>query len=263
MKPYTWRSAILRSGLKPTTRHVLLTLSCYVNDVGQSAYPSTKTLASDTGLSERAVITHLHEASDAGWLKVRKHGFGGQNWSRNEYYPCTPAGFFDTEGAEACSAPSEKALNVATKGTERRSKGTEPNDKKALKEVQSNSPIELSKELSKESKRTRASSKTPIPDDFSISPAVEAWAMENGHTDLKAHFESFVGKAKAKGYVYVNWDQAFQNAIREDWAKVNERKAVAQRQPSAYQAKHDQQQALINRISGKSNATRPQIIDIN
>lgn len=156
MKPYTWRAAILKSGLKPTTRHVLLTLSCYLNDIGESAYPSTLTLSDATGLSERAVITHLHEASEAGWLKVRKHGFGGQKWARNEYYPTTPSGDFDTEGAEYPSAPLEKALNVTTKGTERRSKGTEPNDKKALKDVQSNSPLELSNELSNEYKRGQA-----------------------------------------------------------------------------------------------------------
>lgn len=220
MRPYTWRAAILKSGLKPTTRHVLLTLSCHVNDVGQSAYPSTKLLAEETGLSERAVITHLHEASEAGWLRICKHGFGGQKWARNEYYPAMPAVEFDDDGSdgaaylkfeqhaastilnnavaaghihkESCaicgaqdteghhrdyskplevvwlcdshrlvlqkgtergSAPPPKALNVVPKGTERHAQGTEPNSKKALNVVQSNSPVELSKELSKEIKK--------------------------------------------------------------------------------------------------------------
>jgi len=160
MKPYTWRAAILKSDLPPTTRHVLLTLSCYVNDAGGSAYPSTKTLADDTGLSERAVITHLKFAVEASWLKINKHGFAGQRWARNEYYPSTPSGDFDTEGTEGRSAASGKALNVATEGTERRSKGTERDDKKALKDVQSNSPIEITKELSKEIRRGQAA-----PDD--------------------------------------------------------------------------------------------------
>ena len=95
MKPYTWRAAILKSNLMPTTRHVLLTLSCYVNDIGQSAYPSTVTLASDTGLSERAIITHLHMARELGWVKISKHGFGGQKWAHNEYFPCSPSGDYD------------------------------------------------------------------------------------------------------------------------------------------------------------------------
>jgi hypothetical protein len=159
MKPYTWRTAIIKSDLKPTTRHVLLTLSCHINDAGESAYPSTKLLADETGLSERAVITHLHEAEEAGWLEIRKHGYGGQRWARNEYYPSIPDGFFKEEGTEADSAPlNKKALNVATEGTERPSKGTERSDIKALKDVQSNSPEELSIEQSKEKKRGQAAS---------------------------------------------------------------------------------------------------------
>ncbi|MEJ7804317.1 MAG: helix-turn-helix domain-containing protein [Telluria sp.] len=157
MKPYTWRAAILKSSLMPTTRHVLLTLSCYVNDVGQSAYPATLTLASDTGLSERAVITHLQLARDAGWLKIAKHGYGGQKWARNEYFPTCPAVDYEesphekgTEHGSVAPENEEKALNLTKKGTEPNAKGTEPKRKKALKEVQSNSPMELSKELSKE-----------------------------------------------------------------------------------------------------------------
>ena len=167
MKPYTWRAAILKSNLMPTTRHVLLTRSCYVNDIGQSAYPSTVTLASDTGLSERAVITHLHMARETGWLKIAKHGFGGQKWAHNEYFPCSPGGDYDEiapeKGTEGGSVTDKKALNLKPKALNLTTEGTEPKCKKALKEVQSNYPIELSKELSKEHK-----AKAPaMPDMFS------------------------------------------------------------------------------------------------
>ncbi len=84
MKSYTWRAAILESDLPSTTRLVLLALSCHVNDAGESAYPSTQRLARETGLSEWAVVTHLAKAKDLGWLLVRKHGFAGQKWARNE-----------------------------------------------------------------------------------------------------------------------------------------------------------------------------------
>lgn len=166
MKPYTWRAAILKSNLMPTTRHVLLTLSCYVNDIGQSAYPSTLTLASDTGLSERAVITHLHMARDTGWVKIAKHGFGGQKWAHNEYFPSSPTSDYDEidsgKGTEAGSVTEEKALNLKRKALNLTTEGTEPKRKKALKEVQSNYPIELSKELSKEHKATAPA----LPDMF-------------------------------------------------------------------------------------------------
>jgi hypothetical protein len=169
MKPWTWRHAIINSPLPPTTRHVLLTLSCHVNDAGEPAYPSTALLAAETGLSERAVVTHLQSAAALGWLIVQKHGYGGQKWARNQYYPRVPDGFElpdrDTRGTEAGSVPSKtgrknKALkdvqqlvdNSGAEGTEGRSvpsrkalnvdpEGTEPDDTKALNHVQSNTAV--------------------------------------------------------------------------------------------------------------------------
>ena len=175
MKSYTWRPAIINSTLHPTTRHVLLTLSCHVNDAGEPTYPSTRTIARECGLSERSAVTHLQLAAKAGWLKVSKHGYAGQKWARNEYYPRVPDDFepyVDPEkgternsvpsskpprtklstkalkdvqhlrekGTEGGSVPFAEALNVATEGTE-------PHDKKALKDVQSNYPSELPNEL--------------------------------------------------------------------------------------------------------------------
>jgi hypothetical protein len=61
---------------------------------------------------------------------------------------------------------------------------------------------------------------TPMPDDFGISERVKAWAAEKGHTRLDEHFESFKAKCAAKGYTYADWDSAFMEAIRGDWAKV-------------------------------------------
>lgn len=62
--------------------------------------------------------------------------------------------------------------------------------------------------------------KTPLPDDFGISERVAQWAAEKGYGDLDQHLESFIGKARAKGYTYADWDEAFMNAIRDNWAKV-------------------------------------------
>lgn len=122
-RSWTWRQAILKSALKPTTRHLLLTLSCHMNDMGGGCYPTTRTLAEETGLSERAVCTHLEIASDAGWIKVSQHGFKGQKWRQNQYEAAWP----DDEGAERGSVPSE-------------GEATEPDDRKVLNDVQCNSP---------------------------------------------------------------------------------------------------------------------------
>lgn len=131
---YTWRSAILESYLLPTTRHVLLTLSCHFNDAGEACYPSTKLLSKETGLTERAVITHLAKARELGWLIVSKHGFAGQRWARNQYIPSFP------DGTEARSAPFQKGTEAHSAPPQ---KGTEPNAEKALNDVQSNYSVDL------------------------------------------------------------------------------------------------------------------------
>jgi hypothetical protein len=61
--------------------------------------------------------------------------------------------------------------------------------------------------------------KRPIPADFGISERVTRWAAEKGYTRLPERLERFVSVSKAKGYQYIDWDEAFMNAIRDDWAK--------------------------------------------
>lgn len=104
-----------------------MVISVHMNDMGEGCYPSVKRISELASLSERSVCTHIEEAGNLGWLIVQKHGFNGQGWARHEYRPAWP------EGTEGDSAPTDK-------GTEPYAEGTEPGDKKALKEVQSNIP---------------------------------------------------------------------------------------------------------------------------
>lgn len=62
--------------------------------------------------------------------------------------------------------------------------------------------------------------KAPMPDNFGISEPVKAWAAGKGFADLEQHLESFKDKCQANGYTYADWDAAFMNAIRDDWAKL-------------------------------------------
>lgn len=70
----------------------------------------------------------------------------------------------------------------------------------------------------KRTSRARRAPATPMPPDFAVSPAVEAWAAERGYADLGRHLESFRTKCQAKGYTYADWDAAFRNAVADDWA---------------------------------------------
>ncbi len=135
-RAWSWRHAILDSGLKPTTRHVLLTIGCSMNDKGEGCFPTTKQLAVETGLSERAVCEHIALAIDAGWLASFQHGFKGQKWKRNEYRPRWPE---PEKGTDAGSVPDalteDQCLDEGTDGGS--VQGTDPDDKKALTEGQS------------------------------------------------------------------------------------------------------------------------------
>jgi hypothetical protein len=71
-------------------------------------------------------------------------------------------------------------------------------------------------------KKTKAGH-TTLPEDFGISDRVRKWAKAKGYGQLEEHLEAFKRKARAKGYTYANWDDAFMEAIREDWAKLRGR----------------------------------------
>jgi hypothetical protein len=69
----------------------------------------------------------------------------------------------------------------------------------------------------------KKNTKTAMPEAFVVSERVIAWATEKGYSNLDGHLDAFCRKASAKGYTYVNWDDAFMEAIREDWAKLRGR----------------------------------------
>lgn len=69
--------------------------------------------------------------------------------------------------------------------------------------------------------KAQPSVETPLPDDFGLSERVRSWAAEKGFDRLDERLEHFIGYIRAKGKRYVNWDDAFMNAIRGDWAKLN------------------------------------------
>lgn len=82
---------------------------------------------------------------------------------------------------------------------------------------------------SKQGQKKRRAPKVALPLGFRISERVREWAAEKGHGDLEARFEDFIGYAKRSGAVYASWDDAFMDAVREDWAKLNRDRTRADR----------------------------------
>jgi hypothetical protein len=90
MKVWSWRQVILRSSLASTTKLVLLALSSHMNDHGEGCYPSLDTIAQETSLTRKAVITHIANAVAAGLLVKDRLKLSGRKWASNEYRAAIP-----------------------------------------------------------------------------------------------------------------------------------------------------------------------------
>jgi DNA-binding transcriptional regulator YhcF (GntR family) len=72
---YRWLDAILSSDLSRTTRLVAHSLARHGRVDGGNIFPSTRRLASESGLSERTVCTHLDLLVRQGFLRRQpRHG---------------------------------------------------------------------------------------------------------------------------------------------------------------------------------------------
>lgn len=128
---FSWRSAFQKSDLPPTTKLVLFCISTYMNDHGEGAFPSIRTLMKDTSLSNRAVILHIKKAQEEGYLKVSQHGLGGQAWKRNEYRISIPKVVtLTTKGGDS---DDTKVVTLTTEGGD-------PNDQKVVTQGHTNTP---------------------------------------------------------------------------------------------------------------------------
>lgn len=202
-------------------RVVLLALADRAGEE-HTCWPSTTRVQKDTCLdlkTVKATITRLIEIgllADTGERKgstgrvrvLRLIGVSG----REEMNP-------KTESFQKRNDSENGSLNEPKNGTMNRPKNGSQN---------------LSGNLSKNQENTRAkksNSKTAMPVDFGISESVKTWAASKGFDRLEQHLESFKGKVAANGYTYVNWDQAFMNAVRDDWAKLRGQQSNQPAQP--------------------------------
>lgn len=93
------------------------------------------------------------------------------------------------------------------------------NPQTKLKETKEKEIKDIPTKTAKGNGRKKAELK-PLPENFSVSDAVKAWAKAKGFNHLEDHLEAFKDRAIMKDYRYVDWDRAFMTAIREDWGKI-------------------------------------------
>jgi len=126
---YKYRKAICSADgpKKPTTRHVLLTLSQSM-DKNLYCFPSIKSLAESTGLCERAVRIHLNIAVKEDWVERKLRSAKGQGWKHYSYVGRIP------KRAELNAAPSVDNFGIGIEQPDPNSKGAESSSQRAVPE---------------------------------------------------------------------------------------------------------------------------------
>ena len=202
--------------------------------------------SSDEQEAVRVVLAEFFQLTEAGWTHKRCEA-EIESFKAKSGKAAEAANKRWSKPADANAMPTQCERNanaMPTKNQEPITNNQEPSNSKA-----------------KAAPKARKPTKTALPEDFCLSDSVIAWAERSGHLNLQAHFDSFVRKAKASGYMYVDWDQALQNAVADDWAKLRTPQA---RGSPAYQTPIEKQKSWADRITGKTRHDRTaDLIDIN
>lgn len=179
-RAWTWRHAILKSELPATTRHVLLTISCFMNDVGGGCYPTQEQIAEASGLSDRAVRQHIDTAIEAGWLRKREHGFRGQKWRNHEYEAAWPSKDEPSKVAEAEELDSARLAE----GAERGSEGAERGSGKVRNDVPTILPVHSSNQRVEARASLREEFRLEVWDVFPRNPSSDFAKAFNEYSSL-------------------------------------------------------------------------------
>ena len=107
---FSWQSAVTKSSLEGSTKLVLLVIGTYMNQHGDGAFPSYRTIAAGASLNRATVIRHVEIAVSQGWLKkrsrVRIAGTSGRiEADSNTYLISFPVVAQDDHGGRTVQSP--------------------------------------------------------------------------------------------------------------------------------------------------------------
>jgi hypothetical protein len=204
------------------------------------------------GINRRISLRGLMET-----LYVDPHqGMKGQTYSRDQVYRLV--GWLEKTGlVERRSIEREKLiffLPLADRGFQVKKKAaTKPRqsrDSKAATDEASNQAVldmfdetdqlqpkyekaatpQITVNSNKKDTTKVVSKKTPISVDFCVTQRVTDWYKKNAYQEpIENHLANFILACQSGGYKYVDWDAAFQKAIRDDWAKARTQKSLGDR----------------------------------
>ncbi|WP_303638791.1 helix-turn-helix domain-containing protein [Stenotrophomonas tuberculopleuritidis] len=107
---FSWQSAVTKSELEGSTKLVLLVIGTYMNQHGDGAFPSYRTIAAGASLNRATVIRHVDIAVSQGWLKkksrIRIAGASGRlEADSNTYQIAFPVVAEDDQGSRTERPP--------------------------------------------------------------------------------------------------------------------------------------------------------------
>ena len=212
----------------PTNKLAAVVLADWCNDEGGSLYPSMKKIAAKVGVSRSQAQRIVHGFVEQGLLSVIANGDGGKPGMTPRYqlHLDRISALDETGRMDATGSTHATGSVGAQDGSHGCTGGVAPMHKTGSTHATLTVIDPLENQEKKRARAPRASSKpskTPLASDFGVSERVRGWASEKGLDRLDEHLEHFIGSAKANGYRYIDWDQAFMNAIRADWAKLRGR----------------------------------------
>jgi len=194
-------SLVWKFPLHSKEKITLLAIADNANDEGY-AFPGYAHLIKKTGLARATLAKQLKILREMGLIKQTPHAEIGKGRKVNTYQiniellKSSMGELIVRKHRKVQGVNSSQERPISSKGE------LEPSFNRQVKE--------------------KNKQKRKIPSNFTISERVRLWAKKKGHTNLEEHLENFVLASKAKGYKYESWDDAFMNAIRNNWAKIQE-----------------------------------------
>lgn len=205
---FRWERLVIsdRGPVNPITRLVLLVLATHLNRDNE-AWPSEKVLASKTGLSQRAVFTHLQIAVSEGWIERTASRGQGKAWALYTYRIRTPSDGLGTaprappkqqQGAEGRATPTGEGTAPGAEGTARHADGTAPDDSLVRHQVRTNIEVITSKNTSEnipakpapskegDGEHSKGNVKSETP---KSKGGLEDWARVHGYEQLPGESE--------------------------------------------------------------------------
>lgn len=206
---YSAQNLVWNLDLRPSScKFVLLALAMRAGNENGQCFPSVAKITSDTGLDRKTIMASILKLEALGFLSVKRLRGSGNKYSIN------------LNALKKSSAENGTSTAIGT-STEN---GTPPVPKTGLDQYRkrdTNLSLTCQEPINKKSAPKPKPKKRTLPDDFVLTDRHRAWAEKNDIRNLEGHYEYFCDAAGAKGYEYADWDRAFQNAMRSDWAKLN------------------------------------------